>query len=69
MSRYGTVDEYCEPNRGILVQSLQTLFDEIAKREKIENRIFIIKCAYFEIYNDQVFDLLNETFIHNPEPL
>ena len=69
LSRHGTVDEFAEPNRGILVHSLQSLFDEISKREKIENRIFIIKCAYFEIYNDQVFDLLNETFIHDPEPL
>jgi len=58
-----------EMNKGILVHSLLTLFDEIKKREAIENRIFIIKCAYFEIYNDQVFDLLNEQFIQFPEPL
>ena len=68
ISRLGT-EEQGELNAGILVQSLQTLFEEIARREKIENRIFIIKCAYFEIYNDQVFDLLNEGFIHSPEPL
>ena len=61
--------EEIEMNRGILVHSLQTLFDEIAKRERVENRIFIVKCAYFEIYNDQVFDLLNEQFIQAPEPL
>ena len=68
MSRLGT-EEPEDLNKGILVHSLQTLFEEIARREKIENRIFIIKCAYFEIYNDQVFDLLNESFIQSPEPL
>ena len=68
ISRLGT-EEQGELNAGILVQSLQTLFEEISRREKIENRIFIIKCAYFEIYNDQVFDLLNEGFIQSPEPL
>ena len=62
-------EEQGELNAGILVHSLQTLFEEISRREKIENRIFIIKCAYFEIYNDQVFDLLNEGFIQSPEPL
>lgn len=58
-----------ELNKGILIHSLQTLFDEITKRERVENRIFIVKCAYFEIYNDQVFDLLNEQFIQAPESL
>ena len=68
VSRMGT-EEPTEMNAGILVHSLETLLAEIARREKIENRIFIIKCAYFEIYNDQVFDLLNEGFIQSPEPL
>ena len=66
LSRTATTEERDrekDMNKGILVHSLLTLFEEIKKREAIENRIFIIKCAYFEIYNDQVFDLLNEQFI------
>ena len=46
ISRLGT-EEPGELNAGILVHSLQTLFEEISRREKIENRIFIIKCALF----------------------
>ena len=47
---------------GVLIHGLQQLFEQIEAREKQENRIFIVKCSYFEIYNDQVFDLLNEEF-------
>lgn len=49
-------------DKGILVHGLQQLFEEIDMREAREKRIFIVKCSYFEIYNDQVFDLLNEEF-------
>ena len=42
--------------------SLQQLFSKIMQSEKTENRIYIVKCSYFEIYNDQIYDLLNENF-------
>ena len=55
--------------KGILIHSLESLFSTIKQREKDENRIFIVKCAYFEIYNDQVYDLLTDNFTQNHEPL
>jgi len=47
---------------GILTLGLQQLFETIKQREVDENRVYIIHCSYFEIYNDQVYDLLSETF-------
>ena len=45
-----------------MIKSLQQLFNKIRGSESSENRIYIVKCSYFEIYNDQIYDLLNEKF-------
>ena len=42
-------------NTGILIQSLKDIFKSI---EQDKERTFFLKCSYFEIYNDQIFDLL-----------
>ena len=52
-----------------MIHGLQQLFEKIDEREHAERRIFIVKCSYFEIYNDQVFDLLNEEFSTTHEAL
>ena len=39
-------------DKGILIHGLQQLFEQIEEREITESRIFIVKCSYFEIYND-----------------
>lgn len=56
-------------DKGILIHGLQKLFGQIEDRENYEKRIFIVKCSYFEIYNDQVYDLLNEEFATAHESL
>lgn len=35
----------------------------------MENKVFIVRCAYFEIYNDQIYDLLQENFQQKNDPL
>jgi hypothetical protein len=52
-------------NKGILVYALNELFDNV----KSSPKAFIIKCSYFEIYNDQVFDLLQEREEQMQDPL
>jgi hypothetical protein len=62
-------------DKGVLIYSLNELFSEVEKcrlsREEfsleeskeqgdVSSNTFIITCSYFEIYNDTVYDLLNE---------
>lgn len=42
-------------NTGILIQSLKDMFKTI---EQDEEKTYFLKCSYFEIYNDQIYDLL-----------
>ncbi|MFN9939429.1 MAG: hypothetical protein ACK56I_08130, partial [bacterium] len=42
---------------GILLLSLKELFSKV--REQANDLVYIIRCCYFEIYNDSVYDLLN----------
>lgn len=44
-----------DDNTGILVQALRDIFKAI---ELDQDRTFFLKCSYFEIYNDQIYDLL-----------
>lgn len=44
---------------GILIMALKELFQKIKDPESEKQRVFIIRCSYFEIYNDAVYDLLN----------
>ena len=54
---------------GILTLGLSQLFETVRQREIAENRVFIVRCSYFEIYNDQIYDLLQENFQQKNEPL
>ena len=40
---------------GIARQAIDQIFDTI---EESPNKMFLLKCSYMEIYNEQVFDLL-----------
>lgn len=40
---------------GILPHSFRDLFDTI---EKDLNKTYVLRCSYFEIYNEQIYDLL-----------
>ena len=44
-------------DRGVLLLSLKDLFDQIRNLGK-EN--FSLECSYFEVYNESIYDLLNE---------
>jgi Kinesin motor domain len=44
---------------GILVMALKELFSRVKDPDSEKQRVFIIRCSYFEIYNDAVYDLLN----------
>jgi hypothetical protein len=47
---------------GILIMSLKELFHKVSGvngGETIGQRVYIIRCSYFEIYNDAIYDLLN----------
>lgn len=46
-----------EENQGIIPRVNQLIFDEIeARKSKAE---FIVKCAFLEIYNEELIDLLD----------
>lgn len=42
-------------NTGVLIQSLKDIFDKI---ETDLNKTYFLKASYFEIYNDNIYDLL-----------
>lgn len=44
---------------GVLILALKELFQRVKDPESERERVFIIRCSYFEIYNDAVYDLLN----------
>jgi len=52
---YDSNKEHFENNTGILVQSLRDIFKAI---EQDKERTYFLQCTYFEIYNDQIYDLL-----------
>lgn len=41
--------------KGILIYSLNDLFDQF---KRLSSNTFIVRCSYFEIYNDTIYDLL-----------
>lgn len=55
------------PNRGILIHSLNDLFMSIAALPPSQR--VTLKVSYFEIYNDKLFDLLDQTAFRLEEPL
>ena len=44
-----------ENKSGLLIQALRALFEKI---KSSEDKTFFVKCSYIEIYNDQIYDLL-----------
>ena len=44
-----------ETRTGVLVQALKNLFSQT---QNDKTKTYFIKCSYVEIYNDQVYDLL-----------
>lgn len=58
-----TSEEDCmQQQDGILIMSLKELFQKVSGvngGETIGQRVYIIRCSYFEIYNDAIYDLLN----------
>lgn len=46
-----------EPNPGIIQLTVREIFQQI---ENIEGREFLIRIGYIEIYNEKIFDLLDE---------
>jgi hypothetical protein len=42
-------------NNGILIQALKDIFQKI---DSDAGKRYFLKCSYFEIYNDQIYDLL-----------
>jgi hypothetical protein len=45
-------------DKGILIHGLLDLFNSLAQLQS-QKRQAIIRCSYFEIYNDQLYDLLD----------
>jgi len=54
-------------NEGVLIHALKDLFLQIEKA-KSDKREFFVRCSYFEIYNDSIYDLLT-TVERFSEPL
>ena len=59
-------DNLKENSQGVLFYSLKDLFSKV---EQDRARTFIIRCSYFEIYNDSIYDLLQEKEEKLSEPL
>lgn len=50
-----------DPNRGLQPRVFDFLFAKIRELFKEGEREHLVKCSYFEIYNEQIMDLLNPT--------
>lgn len=50
-----------DPNRGLQPRVFDYLFSQIQDLFKEGEREHLVKCSYFEIYNEQIMDLLNPT--------
>jgi len=48
-----------EENIGIMPRAFEYIFNCIREKEEKEDVEFLVKCSYFEIYNEQIMDLLN----------
>lgn len=54
-SEEAMADTQLENKTGLLIQALKNLFVKI---KSSEDKTFFVKCSYVEIYNDQIYDLL-----------
>ncbi|KRX08667.1 P-loop containing nucleoside triphosphate hydrolase [Pseudocohnilembus persalinus] len=50
---------------GIMPRSIALLFDELNNIQKIGSQTYNVYCSFFQIYNEKIYDLLNE----NRDPL
>ena len=44
---------------GIIQRSMEYLFYQIEEGEGVADANYVITCSYYEIYNEQLFDLLD----------
>lgn len=56
---------YKPANSGVLILAMKDLFDKIkhiedSQKALVDKKLFIIKISYIEIYNEQVYDLLQD---------
>ena len=47
-----------DPGAGIIPRSLHQLFEDLNKEENVE---FSVRVSFLELYNEELFDLLNST--------
>ena len=58
-------NDYNLDSNGVLLYSMKHIMEKISKETKVKCTN-ILKCSYIEIYNDSIFDLLQEkSKIHN----
>lgn len=51
-----------EELRGLIPRFTMRLFERVVEEKaKDENKLFLITCSYFEIYNEVVSDLLGKS--------
>ena len=56
---------YKPAHSGVLILAMKDLFDKIkhiedSQKALVDKKLFIIKISYIEIYNEQVYDLLQD---------
>lgn len=66
--RSDEADVEYKTDNGILIHSLSDLFQQITDLKQHCIKVYLT-CSYFEIYNDQLYDLLDETPQRLLEPL
>ena len=48
--------------RGLVYHAIEDLFGQIGE---LKNRIFTVQCSFLQIYNEKIYDLLNQKLSSN----